>query len=189
MKGKFMEGKNKGKLVTIKGDVTSPQFTSPNEVAIIPHCCNNGVGNGIGVMGSGVALSLKNKWPEVYKVYKDMEKENVAGLTNRLGDNSSTCIDDNIIVVNMIGQNGIGRRNNTIPLKYVALMNCMIKIRTELISSFSYDRSQYFDKKPVIHSCKFGSELAGGNFNFILELIREIWLEEGLDVVVYNFKK
>ena len=41
----------------------------------------------------------------------------------------------------------------------------------------------------VIHTPKFGSELAGGCFDFILELIREIWLENGIDVVVYEFVK
>ena len=31
----------KGRLTIVVGDVTSPQFTSPGEIAVIPHICNN----------------------------------------------------------------------------------------------------------------------------------------------------
>lgn len=30
--------------------------------------------------------------------------------------------------------------------------------------------------------------MAGGDWDFILELIREIWLENGIDVIVYEFE-
>ena len=92
-----------GTLKTIVGDVTNPQFLSENEIAIIPHVCNNGGESGVGVMGAGVALALRKKWMGVYTSYKTMEVENViGGLTNRLGDCSYSRVEDNVIVVNMI---------------------------------------------------------------------------------------
>ena len=42
-----------GNLRIVEGDVTNPQRQSSNEIAFIPHCCNN-----LGVMGAGVALAL-----------------------------------------------------------------------------------------------------------------------------------
>ena len=48
-------------MITIKqGDV----FESNMEVLVIPVNC-------VGVMGKGLALQFKNKYPEMYKIYKD----------------------------------------------------------------------------------------------------------------------
>lgn len=172
---------NKGKMTNVVGDVTNPQFTAPNEIAIIPHCCNT-----LGVMGAGVALALRKKWPSVYNVYIAMKEESPKGLENRLGENCFAQIDDNIIVVNMIGQKGICSAAYPKPVKYWALMKCMGSIRTDILSML-HMYPMYKDKKAVIHTCQFGSGLAQGNWNFILELIREQWLEYGIDVVVYEY--
>ena len=174
---------NVGKLTVVKGDVRSPQFTKENELAIIPHCCNN-----LGVMGAGVALALKMKWAKVFDQYKKMESESPNyGLTNRLGENSYASVEDNIIVVNMIGQNGVVSDNNSIPVKYWALQRCMEAVRSELLPHINCTLD-YDGMTPVIHTPMFGSDLAGGKWEFILELIREQWLEYGLDVVVYEFE-
>ena len=53
---------NKGILTNVYGNVCEPQRTNSDEVAIIPHCCNDK-----GVMGAGVALALKKKWPDFSK--------------------------------------------------------------------------------------------------------------------------
>lgn len=173
---------NKGTLKVVRGDVTNPQFTAPNEIAIIPHCCNT-----FGVMGAGVALALQKKWPLVYNVYIDMKKESSKGLENRLGENCYAKIDGNIIVVNMIGQKGVCSAAYPKPVKYWALMKCMGLIRTDIISLLHMN-PMYADRKAVIHTPKFGSDLAGGNWYFILDLIREQWLDCGMDVVVYEFE-
>ena len=180
---------DKGKLTTIVGDVTNPQFTAPNEIAIIPHCCNNGVdGDGVGVMGAGVAKALRNKWPLVFETYQKMQNESPNGLRNRLGEICYAIIGENIIVVNMIGQDGIRSAENSKPVKYWALMKCMETVRTDIIATI-HMFSEFDGKTPVIHTCRFGSDLAGGNFEFILELIREQWIDHGIDVVVYEFGK
>ena len=175
---------NNGTLRFVEGDATEPQTKSDKEIVIIPHCCNNGRdGDGTGVMGAGVALALRKKWPLVYTEYKNMEDRDKAGLRNRLGDNSYAKIDHHLVVVNMIAQNGIASNKNPIPLKYEALISCMIKI-VDYIRMIQKQTSNPI----VIHSCKFGSDLAKGDWNFILELIRELWLENNISVVVYNFE-
>ena len=70
----------KGRIFYVKGDVCDLQRNDDNEIAVIPHCCNT-----LGVMGAGVALALRNKWPIVYDVYKRMEKESHNGLKYKLG--------------------------------------------------------------------------------------------------------
>lgn len=173
---------DKGTLKVVRGDVTTPQFTAPNEIAIIPHCCNN-----LGVMGAGVAKALRDKWPFVYNIYKAMEEESSKGLQNRLGENCYAKIDGSIIVVNMIGQDGTQSSYNPKPVKYWALMKCMGLIRADIISTL-HMKPMYAGRKTVIHTPKFGSDLAGGNWYFILDLIREQWLDCGMDVVVYEFE-
>ena len=173
-----------GTLKNVRGDVTEPLITFENEIVIIPHCCNN-----LGIMGKGVALSLKKKWGKVYNVYKDMKTKNIGADNYLLGDISTAVVEfcpntttPKIIVVNMIGQDGTVSKDNPIPVKYRALVECMERIKEKIKRSIS---SEY---KPVIHCPKFGSDLAGGDFRFILELIRELWLEHGLDVVIYDYE-
>ena len=166
----------KGTYRTVQGDVTDPQFSSSNEIAIIPHCCND-----VGAMGAGVAKAISFKWGGVQLYYLKSG--------HRLGENSWVNVNteiNNIIVVNMVAQNGLIRFSNPKPLKYLELIKCMTAVVDDIIKTL-HMKPEYAGKKPVIHCPKFGSALAGGNWEFIKELIDEIWLEEGIDVVVYEF--
>jgi hypothetical protein len=178
----------KGTLREVKGDVRNPQISAENEIAIIPHCCNN-----LGVMGAGVALALKKKWPEVFEIYDRLKDLSPNGWKNRLGEICYTppLKADNgqdVIVVNMIGQDGIANAANAKPVKYWALQQCMNEIMMVIAETKETARRLNLpEPKPVIHTPKFGAALAGGNWDFILELIQEQWLDRGIDVVVYEF--
>lgn len=80
-------------IQTIKGDLLTAK-------GIIVHGCN-----AQGVMGSGVALAIKNKWPEVFRAYKIHEDK--AGLA--LGTISWVPVAEDVIVVNGITQEFYGR--------------------------------------------------------------------------------
>ena len=166
----------KGTLKTVEGDVTNPQRTAPNEIVIIPHCCNN-----LKVMGAGVALALKNKWYGVADTYKmnSMALGSVSYFTHVVNGKVD------LVVANMIGQSGLVSNYNSKPVKYWALVEAMDKIFT------FYDALSlsYPDRKIVIHAPEFGGLRAGGNFEFILELIKELWVDRGVDVVIYKFKE
>ena len=170
-----------GKLTTVKGDVTNPQLTTPNEVPIIPHCCNN-----LGVMGAGVALALRKKWPAVY-VYYTKGRKNLGDVSSWMEFTSEiepplrTPV---VGVFNMVGQDGTVNPSNPKPVKYWALAKAM----NDILSKVDSLTLSYPQKKFVFHCPKFGSDLAGGNWDFILELIKEIWIENGFDVVVYEFQ-
>lgn len=164
----------KGTLKTVEGDVTNPQRIEPEEIVIIPHCCND-----LKVMGAGVALSLKKKWPGVEDTYKTSSM--ALGSISYFTHVSNSKVD--LIVANMIGQSGLVSNNNSKPVKYWALAIAMDKV-CGFYDSLSLG---YPGKKIVIHCPKFGSDLAGGDWNFILELINELWIDKGIDVVVYEF--
>jgi hypothetical protein len=187
---------NKGTLKNVRGDVTEPQRSIKDEVVIIPHCCNDK-----GVMGAGVALGLKKKWSQVYGNYCLALHELRGAGKQLLGTVSCHMVTDktpgltdynpkvDTIIYNMVGQHGTGIIDGVIPVKYWALAKAMLQIKTCCINiRETWDWYPDWNPVPVIHTPKFGSDLAGGNWNFILELIREIWLEAGIDVVVYEFE-
>ena len=166
---------SKGDLQYVVGDVTNPQRHFKNEVAIIPHCCNN-----LGVMGAGVAFALKTKWPQAEKEY----------LNNgyRIGSVSFASIRDNnethTVIANMVAQEGLKSKNNLKPIKYYYLIKCMEKV-FNFIDIMKFENE---NKKIVIHAPEFGGLRAGGNFAFIRELIQEMWVDNGIDVKIYQFK-
>ena len=195
----------KGTLREVVGDATAPQITQENEIAIIPHVANNLKGWGAGFV---LALSKKDTTPET--CYKNMFKDYVIPRDKKemLGQVSfsSFCQDlkwqeiDNfrhfqtmdavfpskMIVANMIAQDGVrGNSDFERPLRYTALIECMQKVGNWITN----EQMHYPNKKFTIHTCKFGSDLAGGDFNFITELINEVWIESGIDVTIYEFLK
>ena len=167
----------KGKLRTVVGDVTNPQVSTPYEISIIPHVCNN-----LGQWGKGFVLALNKRWSKPKTAYKDFCENNIK--IPILGKVCYAKIDNLFVVANMIAQNGIVSDSNPKPIKYRALANCM----AEVVGYIQMVQAQT-SNPVVIHCPKFGSDLAKGNWDFILELIEEIWIDKGIDVVIYNFEK
>ena len=153
-----------GKLTVVKGDATEPIGEG---IKIIPHVCNDRHR-----FGAGFVLALKRKWPEVETVYREMF-ENEKG---ELGEISIKQVEDNIYVVNMIAQHGTGEYEGK-PIRYGSLAFCMEKVAM-LTKKFS---------KASIHCPKFGCGLSKGDFGFVKQLIIEIWINEGIDVTIYEF--
>jgi len=166
-----------GTLKTIKGDATVPQITVEEEISIIPHVCNDA-----NSFGAGFTYALNKKWRQPESVYRKFCLRNLN--LPILGKVCYAKINPYLIVANMIGQHSTISDDNPIPLKYKALVSCMSEVAAyiELIQCQT-------NNQVVIHAPKFGSELAGGCWSFILELIREIWLEAGINVVIYEFEE
>lgn len=153
-----------GKLTVVKGDATEPIGEG---IKIIPHVCNDRHR-----FGAGFVLALKQKWPEVETVYREMF-ENEKG---ELGEISIKQVEDNIYVVNMIAQHGTGEYEGK-PIRYGSLAFCMEKVGI-LAKRL---------KGSSIHAPKFGCGLAGGDFRIVKNLIKLLWLDEGIDVTIYEF--
>ena len=166
-----------GTLRVVEGDATDPQTTLDKEIVIIPHCCNDE-----NKFGAGFTFALNKKWSKPEKVYHHFCERNKN--VPILGKVCYAKIDKNLIIANMIGQQGTICEDNPIPIKYKALINCMAEVAAYI------EMIQCQTSNPVvIHAPMFGSKLAQGRWDFILELIREIWLENGISVVVYKFKE
>jgi hypothetical protein len=82
----------------------------------------------------------------------------------------------------MIAQNGIKNPRNPRPLNYLALTKAMNNL-----SQYIHMNTGFINKTEniEIHAPKFGSGLAGGNWNFISDLIEDIWGK--FFVTIYNY--
>ena len=136
----------------------------------IPHVCNN-----IDLFGAGFAADIADKFPSVKADYHMLGKnflKNNFGYAQIIKVMEETRHKQKLYIVNMIAQNGVQSKNNLRPLNYFALAKSM-----GILSSFILSNTGYLNKSEniEIHCPKFGSGLAGGNWNFISDLIDDVW--------------
>lgn len=137
---------------------------------IIPHVCNNR-----GAWGAGFTAALDGTFPWVGSTYK-MFMLRYKAHGRLMGKNVSAVVDNYTIVIGMIAQNGLPSSDNPEPLSYPALRECMENVRTSATAHGIY----------TIHCPKFGCGIARGDWNVIERMIREIWVDSGLDVTVWS---
>lgn len=136
------------------------------ETIIIPHVCNSK-----SAWGAGFVLPLANAFPETRGNFLAWSRthENTDSVTHtgpyQLGHVQFVRVKPKIVVANMVAQTLGGNR----PLSYKYLGRCM-----ERVSSFC-DSITKHDDVPRIVAPMFGSGLAGGNWNFIEQMIEDHW--------------
>lgn len=159
------------KIEYLKGDLFSHKLADEHMVVQV---CNDK-----GVAGSGVVLAFKKHYPksiEAYeKAYKDGSFFNYYGgpFTFKQGK-TLFHKEDGPVIGNMIAQDLYVRSR---PLNYASLVHCMEQV---------VNACKYYGIKHIV-APKFGSERAGGNWDFIVNLIEDIWLENDLKVTVYEY--
>lgn len=134
-------------------------FTTDADIII--HGCNCQ-----GVMGSGVAKQIKEKYPEAYAEYKRQEKR--CGL--KVGDISKFVNStDGKIIINAMTQYNYGR-DNQIYADYNGIRSCLRKISNEI--NF---RKTIFNilENPTLAMPKIGCGLGGGDWNIVSKIIEE----------------
>ena len=146
--------------------------------AIVPHVCNN-----VDLFGAGFAAEVAQHYPIVKENYHLLGKsflKNNLGYVQFVEVFSDPKYGHKLIFANMIAQNGVVSKSNSRPLHYGALVKSMYSINRYLLENFN---NEY---KVEIHCPKFGCGLAGGNWNFIQDLILDIW--SNYRVVTYSIK-
>lgn len=141
---------------------------------VIPHVCNN-----IGLFGAGFASAVRQRFPIVATNFELLGKKTKLGYVQYINVFKDSVYEHEIIFANMIAQNGVIGPKNPRPLNYEYLVKCMIDVRNYTLS---------LNKEKIeIHCPKFGSGLAGGNWLFIEDLIRDIW--SPFNITVYGYPK
>lgn len=170
----------KNNISLIKGDLFDyvHKYVSNQErgcSVLIPHVCNN-----IGAFGAGFVAAINKHYPIVRENYQLLGKPSLKlGYVQYVEVYKDKSYGHKLVFANMIAQNGLISENNTRPLNYYALCKCMASVSEYMAKNFDNDTNS-----PQIHCPKFGCGLAGGNWNFIQDLIEDIW--KNIPVFVYQ---
>jgi O-acetyl-ADP-ribose deacetylase (regulator of RNase III) len=143
-----------------------------------------------GVMNSGVAKAIRQKWPKVYTEYKakcDYEEATVNDLYGQyenpidwseclLGDIQVVLVDENKAVINMFAQQyyGYDQKRYT---SYDAFWYCLGRIKRVINP-----------EKTIAFPARIGCVRGGANWNVILTMIEEV-LGADYNVEIWDFDK
>lgn len=161
------------KIEYVKGDL----FDMVEQGAVIPHVCNdaNKWGRGFVVPLIQHYASARNQFDAWWRGQLDHMPPCTLGRTQVIE------VDRDIFVANMVAQVFYCRQGlrSSRPLYYNALVTCM-----ETVAKFLLDHDTWVTH---ILAPKFGSELAGGNWDFVEDLIYDIWIERGIPVKIVEY--
>ena len=168
-------------IIYIKGDATDP---SGDGTKMICHICNNS-----GRWGRGFVLALSKKWTDPELKYRNWFLTKTISTSRskqiipfRLGMVQYVYVAPEILVANMIAQNGTVQKydksGNIIPLvHYLSLDKCL-----EKCSGFAKELNA------SVHMPRIGCGLGGGKWEIIEPMIKEIFSQNDIQVVVYDFE-
>jgi len=125
--------------------------------------------NSMGVMGSGIAKQIKEKYPEVFDQYR---KFFINNKFTALGKCQIVKTEDNKYIANLFGQYNYGRDKQY--TDYKALEEAL----------FSLKVSAKDHKKSVAIPFNIGCGLAGGSWEVVYKIIEEVF--QDYDVTLYR---
>ena len=128
--------------------------------------------NALGVMGGGIAKQIKEKYPEVYKAYKELCL--LHNSKDLLGAVQYVECHDGHIIANLFGQEGFGRNKQY--TDYDALRNAL---------KIVYKRVKQYQESIAI-PVNLGCGLAGGNWDIVYKIIEEVF--DDYDVTLYRWE-
>ena len=108
------------------------------------------------VMGGGVALSIRNKYPQHYKDYMEAEQKLGNLVVTDLGD---------LIIIGMFSQFNYGRLKYMVYTDYEAFRECLNKIK---------EMKDQYPELEFYMPFGIGCGLANGNWHIISSLIEEV---------------
>lgn len=141
------------------------------DINAILHCCNC-----FHTFGSGIAKTIREKFPEAYNVDLTTTK----GDVNKLGTFSFTTLKNGIGCYNLYGQFNYGRDKQY--LNYDAFKNGLVLVKSDFLD-------RYGKSGKLGMPYKIGSVNAGGDWNEVLKIIREVFENETLEIVICEFKE
>jgi len=154
----------KNKINYVEGDATNPQGEGKK---LIIHVCND-----IGVWGGGFVLAVSKKWSLPEEIYR--AEDHAVGL--QLGQIAIVDVEDDISVVNMIGQTGTSPDiTNRPPVRYGAIELCLEEVARYALKC-----------NASVHAPRFGAGIAGGDWDRIESIINEELISVGVPVTVYD---
>ena len=132
--------------------------------------------NCIGVMGGGVALQIREKWPKVYPVYREECGIFTAKTEHLLGHVQDVLVKDNLVVANCYGQVFPGT-------------GCMTDYKAwDAILDKLKDLSNYFNLD-LHFPWMVGCGLAGGDWNVMRKKIENAFSSPRTKVFIHRLEQ
>jgi O-acetyl-ADP-ribose deacetylase (regulator of RNase III) len=152
-------------LEVVDGDIFS------SDADIIAHQTNC-----LGIMGGGVALTVRKKYPEVFEEYVTLCKEYEKKPEQLLGYTQFVPTNDGRLIANCFGQCGVsGERVLT---NYQALKLSLSQVRSKA----------EHDGLSVAIPYNIGCGLAGGDWNTVEQFIKELFEESNVQCTLYKYQ-
>jgi len=163
----------------VKGDATEPVGSG---VKVIAHICND-----VGAWGAGfvMALSAKDRGPErdyrrwfnrrhLAKRWPAMFQRFELGMIQQ----PLSPFAEDVFVCNMIAQHGTCEdERGRPPIRYAYLMQCLHRLRVQALQLDA-----------TVHMPRIGCGLAGGNWDYVSQIIEHTLINYGIGVTVYDFE-
>lgn len=161
----------------IQGDLFKAIDKAKSNWIIIPHVCNDAGG-----WGAGFVVPLGNRFPDAKNTY--LSAFNPLHNTRLLLGETQLCEvnrdERRFWIYNMVAQHNFRAENNPRPLHYGYLSRCMTGLESCILQDEMYTDDGI---APIIVMPRFGSDLAGGDWTIIRELVDVIW--EDYDTYVF----
>lgn len=132
--------------------------------------------NCVGVMGAGIALQIKEKWPDVFKQYASLckiFKNNPAALLGKVQD---IAVNDKLVIANCFGQIYPG----------LGLMTCYESWK--LIIKHLLDIIHYFGDISVHLPYGIGCGLAGGSWDMMMPILENEFKDHDVKVFLHKLQ-
>jgi len=155
-------------LKIVHGDIFDPKL---NEVSrVIVHGCN-----AQGVMGSGIAKTIRDMYPEVYEDYKEYEE--VRGLY--VGDIVQTLVHPKLRVASIISQEFYGRDSSVVYVNYWAIKDAL----SILVRHFK-TKNEIQGTNIEIHLPFIGGGFANGDRTVLMKIFEEVFKDSDATLFV-----
>lgn len=162
-------------ITYIVGDATQPVRTAYSggyrvDKHIVCHVCNT-----VGGWGAGFTGAISKRWPQPEQEYRNR----VIRRGRQLGDVDFVPVEADLIVANMVAQEGIGPDPKTgkPPIRYQALETCLLQVGGYAARA-----------NAAIHMPRIGCDRAGGSWSIVGRIIEATMCNKGVRVVVYDLQ-
>lgn len=153
-------------ITYVRGDATVP---SGEGVKVIARVCND-----IGGWGKGFVLALSRRWPEPEAAYRAWYRDRAH---NDFGPGAVRLVrvEPRVWVANMVGQRGIRRGGQGVPVRYEAVDTALARLADEAVRLGA-----------SVHMPRIGCGLAGGKWSRVEPLVAGRPAQRGIAVTVYD---
>lgn len=138
-----------------------------------------------GVMGSGIAKQMRERYPKVYNEYKrrcDIYAPKALLGTAQFVGTSVTYRTPFLGIFNLFGQENFGYDGKCYT-DYTALYKCFEKVKEDIYGASLSGKDRYTIAIPYLMACHRG----GGDWNVVYKIIEEVFADSDCDVLICEY--